>query len=82
MLSPAILRQGHTVGRGDPLKGAPRRIDLEPLLELVAVHADIVDAPDLREPVVTVPDYEFPAAPRPEGLSLLTGSGPFGGPVA
>ena len=54
VVSPAIVDEYHRVGRllAERYEGAA----LEPFLALLAVHAEVVDAPDLPEPVCEDPE--------------------------
>jgi putative PIN family toxin of toxin-antitoxin system len=53
-VSASILEEYHRVGivLSDRYEGA----DVEPLLTLLAIHSELVDAPDLPEPVCEDPD--------------------------
>ena len=54
VVSPAIIDEYHRVGRllAERYEGA----ELDPFLSLLAVHAEVVDAPDLPEPVCEDPE--------------------------
>lgn len=54
VLSPQILEEYYRVGR--ELAEKYVGVDLNPFLELLAVHADVVEAPELTEKVCADPD--------------------------
>ena len=70
VLSTAILEEYRRVG----IKLAKRYegADLEPLLALLLVHSDLVDAPDLPQPVCSDPDDDkFLACAVSSGAPLI-----------
>lgn len=68
--SAAILDEYYRVGR--VLAARYPRVDLEPALILLAIHAEIVSAPDLTESVCEDPDDDkFLACARAAGVPLI-----------
>lgn len=53
-VSPEILEEYHRVGR--VLASRYDGVDLDPFLALLAVHADIIDAPEMSQRVCEDPD--------------------------
>lgn len=70
---PAILDEYHRVGRllVERYEGA----ELDPFLALVAVHAEVVDAPDLPEPVCEDPEDDKFLSCALAGAALVVVSG-------
>jgi putative PIN family toxin of toxin-antitoxin system len=69
-ISATILEEYRRVGLvlSDRYEGA----DIEPLLTLLAIHSDLVDAPDLPEPVCEDPDDDkFLACALAAGVQVL-----------
>ncbi len=54
VVSPAILEEYYRVGR--ILKSKHQGVDLDPFLDLLTIHADIVDAPEPRQGICEDPD--------------------------
>ncbi len=73
VVSPAILDEYHRVGRllAERYEGA----ELDPFLALVAVHAEVVDAPDLPEPVCEDPEDDKFLSCALAGAALVVVSG-------
>ena len=70
VVSPAILAEYYRVGR--LLSSRYEGVNLDPFLALLAVHADIVDAPKLSEEVCRDPDDDkFLACAVAGGASVV-----------
>lgn len=70
VLSAEIFEEYRRVG--DHLRARHSDVDLEPLLSLLAVHAEFVDAPGLSEPVAPDPDDDkFLACAVAAGVTVI-----------
>jgi len=70
VLSPQILDEYQRVGHA--LNSRYRGADLEPFLALLAVHAEIVEAPELAEPASSDPDDDkFLACALAAGTAVI-----------
>ncbi len=70
VVSPEILGEYSRVG--EVLRRRYEGVDLGPVLDLVATQVEVVDAPALREPLVTDPDDDkFFACAVAGGVSVV-----------
>ena len=70
VMSPEILEEYQRVG--EILRDEHPSVDLEPLLALLAVHADLIEAPPLGEPVCAdLDDDKFFACAVAAGVTLI-----------